>query len=93
MLRVGLTGGIGSGKSSVVAMLRGMGVAGVEADGLGHEVSRAGGPGYDGNGKAFGRLRVSEGSIDWIPANGQLPRRIYWNELADYAEHNGHSVR
>lgn len=42
------------------------------------------------NGKAFGRLRVSEGSIDCIPPNGQKPYRIYWGEFADFAKQKGH---
>jgi dephospho-CoA kinase len=65
MLRVGLTGGIGSGKSSVVAMLREMGVPVVEADDLAHELSRAGEPVYDEIVKAFGReILAGNGEID-----------------------------
>ncbi len=42
------------------------------------------------NGKAFGRLRVSEGSVDWLPANKQKPYRVYWTELDKYARDHGH---
>ncbi len=41
-------------------------------------------------GKAFGRLRVSEGSIDWLPVNKKQPYRVYWNEFNDYARQHGH---
>ena len=65
MLRVGLTGGIGSGKSSVVAMLREMGVPVIEADDVVHELSRAGEAVYDEIVKTFGREILAEnGEID-----------------------------
>lgn len=44
MLRVGLTGGLGSGKSTVAAMLRELGAQVIEADALGREVME---PGHD----------------------------------------------
>lgn len=44
MLRVGLTGGLGSGKSTVAAMLRELGAQVIEADTLGREVME---PGHD----------------------------------------------
>lgn len=42
MLRVGLTGGLGSGKSTVAAMLRELGAQVIEADALGREVMEPG---------------------------------------------------
>ncbi len=42
MLRVGLTGGLGSGKSTVAAMLRGLGAQVIEADALGRELMEPG---------------------------------------------------
>lgn len=42
MLRVGLTGGLGSGKSTVAAMLRGLGVPVIEADALGRALMEPG---------------------------------------------------
>ena len=60
MLRVGLTGGIGSGKSSVVAMLREMGVPVIEADDVVRELSRAGEAVYDEIVKTFGREILAE---------------------------------
>ena len=44
MLRVGLTGGLGSGKSTVAAMLRELGAQVIEADALGREMME---PGHD----------------------------------------------
>jgi dephospho-CoA kinase len=42
MLRVGLTGGLGSGKSTVAAMLRSLGAHVIEADALGREMMEPG---------------------------------------------------
>ncbi|MGA3082414.1 MAG: dephospho-CoA kinase [Terracidiphilus sp.] len=42
MLRVGLTGGLGSGKSTVAAMLRGLGAEVIEADELGRALMEPG---------------------------------------------------
>jgi dephospho-CoA kinase len=65
MLRVGLTGGIGSGKSSVVMMLREMGVPVIEADDLVRELSRKGEAVYDEIVKTFGRdILAGDGEID-----------------------------
>ena len=47
MLRVGLTGGLGSGKSTVAAMLRELGAQVVEADALGREFMEPGHEVYD----------------------------------------------
>ena len=44
MLRVGLTGGLGSGKSTVAAMLRPLGAHVIEADALGRELMQPGQP-------------------------------------------------
>jgi dephospho-CoA kinase len=47
VLRVGLTGGLGSGKSTVGAMLRELGAQVIEADALGREVMEPGHEVYD----------------------------------------------
>jgi len=47
VLRVGLTGGLGSGKSTVAAMLRELGAQIIEADALGREVMEPGHEVYD----------------------------------------------
>ena len=46
MLRYGLTGGIASGKSTVAAMLRGLGFPVIEADRVAHQVMEPGQPAY-----------------------------------------------
>lgn len=47
MLRVGLTGGLASGKSVIARELANLGCHIIEADALGHEVLRPGGEAYD----------------------------------------------
>lgn len=47
MLRVGLTGGLGSGKSTVAAMLRELGAEVIEADALGRALMEPGQPVFD----------------------------------------------
>jgi dephospho-CoA kinase len=65
MLRVGLTGGIGSGKSTVVAMLRERGLAVLEADDVAREVVRPGESAYDEIRQAFGsEILQQDGEID-----------------------------
>lgn len=65
MLRVGLTGGIGCGKSAVVQMLREMGVPVIEADDLVRELSQAGEGVHDEIVKTFGReILMENGEID-----------------------------
>jgi dephospho-CoA kinase len=54
MLRLGLTGGIASGKSAVAAMLREMGFAVLDADSLAHKLMEPGLPGYDEVVREFG---------------------------------------
>jgi dephospho-CoA kinase len=59
MLRVGLTGGLGSGKSTVAAMLRELGAHVVEADALGRELMEPGHEVYDQIVARFGREVVN----------------------------------
>jgi dephospho-CoA kinase len=54
MLRVGLTGGLGSGKSTVAAQLRALGAHVIEADELGRELMEPGHAVYDDIVRAFG---------------------------------------
>jgi dephospho-CoA kinase len=54
MLRLGLTGGIASGKSAVAAMLREMGFAVLDADSLAHKLVEPGQPAYSDVLKEFG---------------------------------------
>ena len=54
MLRVGLTGGLGSGKSTVAARLRALGAEVIEADELGRALMEPGQPVYSAIVRAFG---------------------------------------
>ena len=54
MLRLGLTGGIASGKSAVAAMLRELGFSVLDADSLAHKLIEPGQPGYDEVLREFG---------------------------------------
>jgi dephospho-CoA kinase len=54
MLRVGLTGGLGSGKSTVAAYLRSFGAEVVEADALGRQMMEPGQPVFDQIVREFG---------------------------------------
>jgi len=61
----GLTGNIGSGKSTVAARLREAGIPVLDADRISREVTVPGGPAYDAVVQAFGAGIVREdGSID-----------------------------
>jgi dephospho-CoA kinase len=77
VLRVGLTGGLGSGKSTVAAMLRELGAQVIEADALGRAVMEPGHEVYDKIVARFGR--------EVVKADGQLNRA----RLADLAFRHG----
>ena len=65
MLRLGLTGGIASGKSAVAAMLRELGFAVLDADGLAHKLIKPGQPAYDKVVKEFGNSIIDpSGRVD-----------------------------
>lgn len=65
MILIGLTGGIGSGKSTVARLLKARGAEIIDADVLGHEVQRPGGPAYQALVERFGKqILDSEGSMD-----------------------------
>lgn len=55
MLRIGLTGGIGTGKSRVARLLAQLGAAVIDADQIARRVVEPGGPAYDGVVARFGR--------------------------------------
>lgn len=65
---IGLTGGIGSGKSAVARILAELGAYVVDADRVGHEVYRPGTVGWDRVVAAFGR--------DVVAADGTIDRRV-----------------
>jgi len=65
MLRLGITGGIASGKSVVAEMLRKLGFPVIDADGLGHELMEPGTPAFDEIVREFGGAVVGDsGRID-----------------------------
>jgi len=65
MLRVGLTGGIATGKSTVVAMLRELGCHVLEADKIAHRMIEPGGAAYEEVVREFGRgILTPEGFVD-----------------------------
>ena len=65
MLRLGLTGGIASGKSAVAAMLRELGFAVLDADSLAHKLIEPGQPAYCEVLQEFGpSITDSSGRID-----------------------------
>lgn len=64
MLRVALTGGIGSGKSLVGEILEDLGALVIDSDQLAREVIERGSPGYEEVVSAFGDSILSEGQID-----------------------------
>ena len=65
MLRVGLTGGIGCGKSTVAAMMRGLDCHILDADELAHRLTEPGHPAFDDIVAEFGReILDASGRID-----------------------------
>jgi len=66
MLRIGLTGGIGSGKSTVAGLLAAHGAAVIDTDAIARQLTLAGGAAIDAIRSAFGD--------DFIDAAGALDR-------------------
>jgi dephospho-CoA kinase len=66
MLRVGLTGGLGSGKSTAAAVLRSLGAEVIEADELGRALMEPGQPVFEEIARVFGR--------EVVGADGRLKR-------------------
>lgn len=65
MLKVGLTGGIATGKSYVAGVLRELGCEVIDADAVAHQVIEPGQPAYDEIVAHFGRSVLSDdGKID-----------------------------
>jgi dephospho-CoA kinase len=61
---IGLTGGAGSGKSTVAEMFRELGAVVVDADEATHAVYAPGTPGFDAIVEGFGRDYAAHGQID-----------------------------
>ena len=65
MLRLGLTGGIASGKSAVAAMLRDLGFSVLDADSLAHKIIEPGQPAYEEVMREFGpAIKDGQGRIN-----------------------------
>src|SRR5436309_14115724 len=65
MLRLGLTGGIASGKSAVAGMLRELGFPVLDADALAHRLMEPGQPAHDEVLREFGaEIAGADGRID-----------------------------
>src|SRR5690348_97069 len=65
MLRIGLTGGIASGKSAVASMLREMGFSVLDADELAHSLIEPGQPAYEEVLREFGSgITDGQGRVD-----------------------------
>ncbi len=74
MLRVGLTGGIACGKSSIAAMLVKRGAYFLQADGLAHQVYKPGTSTYDEVVRIFGReILNADGTIN----RGKLANLVF----------------
>lgn len=79
MLLVGLTGGIGSGKSTVASMLERMGAVVVDADDLARQAIAPGTPGHARVVEEFGPEAVGgDGEID----RARLARRVFTDPVA-----------
>lgn len=77
MLRIGLTGGIGSGKSTAAARLGALGALVVDADRIAREVVEPGTPGFESVVAEFGRGVVTgDGSLD----RAALGRLVFGDE-------------
>jgi len=71
MLRLGLTGGIASGKSAVAAMLRELGFSVLDADSLAHKLIEPGQPAYEEVLREFGpAITDGQGRVDRAKLGG-----------------------
>lgn len=64
MLRIGLTGGFGAGKTTVAAMFKARGASVIDADALGHAVLRHDAACIRAVGKRFGQGVITSGRVD-----------------------------
>ncbi|HSD09517.1 MAG TPA: dephospho-CoA kinase [Candidatus Binatia bacterium] len=79
MITIGLTGGIGCGKSAAAAILAELGALLIDADKVGHEVYEPGKPCWDALVGAFSRdILAADGAID----RKKLGARVFSDPLA-----------
>src|SRR5271156_5782926 len=87
MLRAGLTGGLGSGKSTVAGMFAELGAAVISADQLGRQLMQSGEPVYTAIVNAFGQGVVrGDGSLD----RKKLAELAFQHNRADALNHIVH---
>jgi dephospho-CoA kinase len=87
MLRVGLTGGLGSGKSTVAGMFAELGAAVISADQLGRQLMQPGEPVYAAIVSTFGKGVVrGDGSLD----RKKLAELAFQHNQADALNHIVH---
>ena len=87
MLRVGLTGGLGSGKSTVAGIFAQLGAAVISADQLGRQLMQPGQPVYAAIVRTFGHAVVREdGSLD----RKALAELAFQHKQADALNHIVH---
>ena len=87
MLRVGLTGGLGSGKSTVAGMFAELGAAVISADQLGRQLMQPGEPVYAAIVNTFGKEVVrGDGSLD----RKKLAELAFQHNQADALNHIVH---
>jgi dephospho-CoA kinase len=87
MLRVGLTGGLGSGKSTVAGMFEQLGAAVISADQLGRRLMQPGEPVYAAIVQTFGPAVVrGDGSLD----RKALAKLAFQDNQADALNHIVH---
>ncbi len=78
MKLIGLTGGVGSGKSTVAEILRALGATVIDADEAAHAVYEPGTPGFDAVVAEFGAEYVRDGRID----RARLGRLVFDDPVA-----------
>lgn len=78
MFRLGLTGGIGSGKSAVADILASFGAAIIDTDAIAHEITAPHGLAIDAIRKTFGPSFIKE--------DGSLDRALMRNEVFNHPE-------
>jgi len=77
--RIGLTGGIGSGKSTVLGMLQARGAAAIDADAISRATTAAGGAAIPRIAQVFGpEFVTADGALD----RGRMRERAYAHPLA-----------
>ena len=103
MIVIGLTGGIGSGKSTIARYLGELGAKVIDADTVGHEAFQPGTPAYQDVVEAFGDTILSqEGEIDRKklgrivfedPQARERLNRIMWSRIWEMIETRTNELR